>query len=333
MREELNFEKNQALKKLIAEKKDNRNEESVKQILSEVLRLMVEDSSFLVPVVATKEENGENRLNFRTIADEKTGKKLLPVFTDLEEVRRKNPVNTAAMPIREVIHNFVSFDELDFIIINPWGESFPISKQAGQSLKKSDNDFAMKRRGIYLHKGDIADMKIEAIVNSADPLLNEGDGVDHAIYSKAGDALMPVLDQIGSIKIAEVKTTPGYDLNARWIFHTVGPVYTGDDEDKKNLEACYRNVLDEAKKRRVHSIAFPAISCGASGYPIRDAVPIAILEALRWLRENPDYGLSIVFCSYTDEEEKYFKGFIDAVHKQKPETDAAAQNADHSDQK
>ena len=155
----------------------------------------------------------------------------------------------------------------------------------------------MPYKGIKVNIGDITNLSCSAIVNSADPLFAEGDGVDHAIYQKAGNDLMKLLDLIGSCKMAEVKLTPAFNLPQRFIMHTVGPVWSGDDEEKdcENLKACYTNCLNEAKKHKLRSIAFPAISCGASGFPMELGAKVAVEAVLEWLTKEKDYAITVIF--------------------------------------
>lgn len=96
----------------------------------------------------------------------------------------------------------------------------------------------------------------------------------------------------------EAKITKGYHLKARHIIHTVGPIYSGMEEDKQRMENCYWNSLTLARQYDIHSIAFQAISTGVYGYPLDEAVPIALLTIARWLQENEDYEMAVIISCF-----------------------------------
>ena len=148
--------------------------------------------------------------------------------------------------------------------------------------------------------GDITKSDCECIVNAANSSLLGGGGVDGAIHRAAGIELFKECRTLGGCQTGEAKITKGYNLKARHIIHTVGPVYSGKDEDAQLLKSCYINSLDLAKQTGLHSISFPAISTGVYGYPLMDATYIALNSVLSWLKENTDYELSVEFCCFDD---------------------------------
>jgi len=133
---------------------------------------------------------------------------------------------------------------------------------------------------IALQQGDITRMAADAVVNAANSTLLGGGGVDGAIHRAAGPELLAECRTLGGCPTGEARITRGYNLPARYVIHTVGPVYRGLPADARMLSACYRNCLNLAAAHQLETIAFPAISCGVYGYPIADAAAIAI-EAIR----------------------------------------------------
>ena len=142
-------------------------------------------------------------------------------------------------------------------------------------------------------KGDITRLRVDAIVNAANTSLLGGGGVDGAIHRAAGPALLAECRTIGGCPTGEARITGGYDLPARYVIHTVGPVYSGSDRDPRLLAGCYASSLDLAVRRKAVTIAFPAISCGVYGYPVKAACKIAVDTTRRFLAA--DRSLSKVF--------------------------------------
>jgi len=149
---------------------------------------------------------------------------------------------------------------------------------------------------IKLLMADITTLKVDAIVNAANSSLLGGGGVDGAIHKAAGPELLGECRQIGGCPVGEARITRGYRLPARFVIHTVGPVWRGGSEGEDQLLArCYQSCFALAEKYEIKSIAFPAISTGAYGFPIERACRIAIWEMRRNL-EDKNAGDIIAVC-------------------------------------
>lgn len=132
---------------------------------------------------------------------------------------------------------------------------------------------------ITVWQGDITTLDVDAIVNAANSSLLGGGGVDGAIHRAAGPELVARCRIIGGCPAGEARITPGYRLPARFVIHTVGPVWRGGDQGEPELLArCYRNSLALAEAQGLARIAFPAISCGIYGYPLEAAAAVAVHE-------------------------------------------------------
>jgi O-acetyl-ADP-ribose deacetylase (regulator of RNase III) len=144
---------------------------------------------------------------------------------------------------------------------------------------------------------DITTLAVDAIVNAANSSLLGGGGVDGAIHRAAGPDLLAECCLLGGCKTGQAKLTKGYRLPARFILHTVGPVWNGGTRNEPELLAsCYRTCFALAREHNLRTLAFPAISCGIYGYPIPLAVQIALRETLAELAANPDLKKVIFAC-------------------------------------
>lgn len=166
-------------------------------------------------------------------------------------------------------------------------------------------------------RNDIVNMKVDAIVNTANPRPIIGAGTDKAVHDKAGARLLLARKEIGNIAVGEAAITPAFDLDANYVIHTAGPIWKdGRSGEEELLASCFRNSLDIAKKKACESIAFPLISTGSYGFPKPLALQIAVREISSFLMENEMQVYLVVFEKQSFElSEKLFKSvssYIDA---------------------
>lgn len=163
---------------------------------------------------------------------------------------------------------------------------------------------------IEIIKGDITRLDVDAIVNAANERMLGGGGVDGAIHRAAGPQLLEACRRVPEVRpgvrcpTGEARLTPGFRLAARYLIHTVGPMWSGGSRaEPELLAACYRNALEIARDQECRSIGFPAISCGVYGYPIEEAATIAVREVRAFLDANalPERVLLVAFDQDTYE--------------------------------
>lgn len=168
---------------------------------------------------------------------------------------------------------------------------------------------------IEIITGDITKLDVDAIVNAANGTLLGGGGVDGAIHAAAGSLLQDYCRTLHGCRTGEAKLTPGFDLPARRVIHTVGPVWKdGDHYEESLLTACYRNSFEVALQNDVHSIAFPAISTGVYGYPKEQAARIAVASML----EYEDRFERVIGCCFSDSDATLYRSVLQALRR--PET-------------
>ena len=153
-------------------------------------------------------------------------------------------------------------------------------------------------------QGDITKQEVDAIVNAANEALRGGGGVDGAIHRAAGPELLEECIQIGGCPTGEARITKGYRLPARYVIHTVGPVWRGGDRgEPEKLAACYQSALRLAVENSAKTVAFPGISTGVYGYPLGDATRIAMTTVRDGLEDMPSIE-EVRFVTFGDEATK-----------------------------
>ena len=151
-------------------------------------------------------------------------------------------------------------------------------------------EFTIGRTVFFLEEGDLTHQETEAIVNAANSRLAGGGGVDGAIHRAGGPVIMEECRRIGGCPTGQAVITTGGKLKARYVIHTVGPIYQGGNRGEAGLLAgAYQESLKLAHKKGIRSVAFPALSTGAYGYPLEEAARIAVKTVAAYLRENPGF--------------------------------------------
>jgi O-acetyl-ADP-ribose deacetylase (regulator of RNase III) len=164
---------------------------------------------------------------------------------------------------------------------------------------------------LILVRGDITKLAVDAIVNAANTTLLGGGGVDGAIHRAAGPELLAERKTLGGCRPGEAKITRGYSLPARFVIHTVGPIWSGGNRgEPETLANCYRNSLRIAAEHGLRTVAFPAISCGVYRYPIPEAARIAVETTSQFLRENSSIT-EVTFVVSNDEIEAAYQRLLE----------------------
>lgn len=164
---------------------------------------------------------------------------------------------------------------------------------------------------ISIQKGDITLLETDAIVNAANTSLLGGGGVDGAIHKAAGPALLDACKKLDGCPTGEAKITEGFNLCAKYVIHTPGPVWSGGKSNEiPLLHNCYHNSLVLAMEHKIYTIAFPNISTGVYGFPKDKAAMIALFSVNQFCREFPDAITEVIFVCYDDENYNIYKSII-----------------------
>ncbi|KAJ3521496.1 hypothetical protein NM688_g9010 [Phlebia brevispora] len=174
---------------------------------------------------------------------------------------------------------------------------------------KSSGDLLDK---VSLYQGDITKLEVDAIVNAANRSLLGGGGVDGAIHAAAGRGLLEECYSLNGCDTGDAKMTKGYNLPARHVIHAVGPIYSEPRAKQKSeqLASCYSRSLDIAAQHSLKSIAFPSISTGIYGYPIKDATHVAINEVRHFLDARSNDLDRVIFVVWSDDDKEVYRDLL-----------------------
>jgi O-acetyl-ADP-ribose deacetylase len=168
----------------------------------------------------------------------------------------------------------------------------------------------MRSKRIEIIQGDITTLKVDVIVNAANNSLLGGGGVDGAIHRAAGPNLVEECIKLNGCETGDAKMTKGYNLNAKYIIHTVGPVwYGGANGEHELLASCYQKTLKLAKENKLKTIAFPGISTGVYGFPKDQAALIAVTETERFMEKN-SYPEKVCFVAFDEDNLKLYQNLL-----------------------
>ena len=170
---------------------------------------------------------------------------------------------------------------------------------------------------IQVVEGDITKQTVDALVNAANTTLLGGGGVDGAIHRGAGPELLEECRKLGGCATGQAKITKGYRLPAKWVIHTVGPVWHGGNRgEPETLANCYRNSLHVAVENGIKTMAFPAISCGAYGYPIEEAAKIAVKTTREFLA-NDSMIEKVIFALFSENLYQAYQIIVAALYERR----------------
>ncbi len=162
---------------------------------------------------------------------------------------------------------------------------------------------------IELYKGDITKLKVDAVVNAANKSLLGGGGVDGAIHRAAGKELLAACRLLNGCATGDAKISKGYNLPAKYVIHTVGPIWSGSEDDAELLRSCYRRSLELALEYNLKSIAFPNISTGVYRFPKQEAGEIAIAAVQDFLSKNTSIE-KVIFAVFDDENYAIYNSLL-----------------------
>ncbi|XP_053236580.1 ADP-ribose glycohydrolase MACROD2 isoform X2 [Podarcis raffonei] len=205
---------------------------------------------------------------------------------------------------KEYIRDYVPLKD-----IPTWMEEMKSKTQSDENTQETLLEKKNLSEKVSLYRGDITVLEIDAIVNAANSSLLGGGGVDGCIHRAAGPCLVAECRNLSGCETGQAKITCGYDLPAKYVIHTVGPIARGhiSDSHKEDLANCYKSSLKLAKENLIRSIAFPCISTGIYGFPNEPAAIIALTTIKEWLSKNYHEMDRVIFCVFLEVDYKIYK--------------------------
>ncbi len=319
---------NNKLRKLIKEFMDSDDE--VPEKVLDYMSSMKGQARVLAPVDISEEDlkkynaSGDEEYSFDVdikLIEDEDHRTWIPLFTSEEAAEAANEDDEdeednykTMLPfyLEDVLGQIEESEDIDGAVIDPWTNGFPVPKELVDEIYNDDDEDEEGTVAINLVRGDIQDMDTECIVNSANNMLSPGaGGVDKDIHDAAGEGLAAECRTLHGCRTGEAEITDAYDLKCNYVIHTVGPMYSGKDDDEADLADCYDSCLYMAREHGLHSITFPCISTGYFNYPKEEACDIAVQTVLDWLSENDDYEMDVTFCCKDDENYDIYQNYLD----------------------
>lgn len=265
-----------------------------------------EAGSYYIPVYTSEAQLNEARLNDARLSGERLSGKRLSEELPHQEANEKDQYTFIRKSLKELMREAETSPNCVGLIVNPGNRKLVLTRKMIRTVTEH-----RPKSHFSLVKGSVVDMHVGAIVNAANISLLGGGGVDGAIHRAAGPKLLEECRTLNGCKTGEAKITGAYNIrHADRIIHTVGPIYSGKEEDARLLASCYRRSLDLALQHGLASIAFPGISTGAYGYPLREAATIALRTVSQWLDAHPDVVMNVYLCCFRDEEMEVYTELI-----------------------
>lgn len=325
-----NFTGSDEIEKKLEEFSADRTNEKIIRCFEAIRAAMHGGGSVLLPVqpftVPPKGNRQPARALRMKLITTKDGKIWQVAYTSEKMYKSGFSAKDPAMgaTIRQALEQFVpggsgapkAPENIAGIVLNPDKKPLFLERKMIETiLKAEERAVRASRSGILVTRGDITKMKADCIVNAANCSLLGGGGVDGAIHRAAGPGLLEECRTLDGCHTGEAKITGAYNLPAKYVIHTVGPIYDGDEDDPKLLASCYTSSLNLAKSKGAHSIIFPNISTGVYGYPKEEAARIAMDTVGKWLAANKGYVMHVVMCCFDQENFEIYQKIVKSSQK------------------